>query len=117
VILVVDDNADNVRLMQYLLEARGHSVVLAGDGAEGVERTRDLRPDVVLMDIQMPGMDGFEALKLIRAEEDTADTTVVAVTALAMVGDHDQVMAAGFDGYIAKPITPDAFVDQVEAFR
>jgi CheY-like chemotaxis protein len=116
VILVVDDNDDNVRLMRYLLEARGHSVSVAGDGAEGAERTRDQDPQLVLMDIQMPGVDGFEALKRIRSDAATADTTVVAVTALAMVGDQDQVMAAGFDGYITKPIAPDSFVDEVEGF-
>lgn len=113
-ILIVEDNDDNIRLMEYLLRARGHELALARDGAEGVAVAAESRPALVLMDIQMPGMDGYEALAALRRLPDLSDTRVIAVTAFAMVGDRDRVKAAGFDGYIAKPITPESFADQVE---
>ena len=113
-ILVVEDNADNMELMQYLLKAFGYEPLLATSGAEGIRLARERRPDLVLMDVQMPEMDGYQATEAIKSELDACP--VIAVTAFAMVGDRRRIMARGFDGYISKPITPDTFVTEIEAF-
>ena len=113
-ILVVEDNADNMQLMHYLLKAFGYEPLLARSGAEGIRLARERRPDLVLMDVQMPEMDGYQATEAIKSELDACP--VIAVTAFAMVGDERRIMARGFDGYISKPITPDTFVAEIEAF-
>lgn len=115
-ILIVEDNEANCELMRYLLQAFGHTVVTARDGASGLASARSLRPDLILCDIQMPGMDGAELARRIRQDPASHGIVLLAVTALAMVGDREVIMAAGFDGYFAKPITPDTFVPQVQAF-
>ena len=103
-ILVVDDDALNLRLAVTTLERAGHVVLSAEAGAEGIEAALAHAPDLVLMDIQMPGMDGVSALKRLRAEPRTAALKVVAFTALAMNGDRERLLAEGFDGYFEKPI-------------
>jgi CheY-like chemotaxis protein len=113
-ILVVEDNEDNIRLIDYLLKAHGYTPVLARDGDEGVRLAIENRPDLVLLDIRMPGMDGYEVAAALKAEPELAGMRVVAVTASAMVGDREQIAAAGFDGYIDKPIDPETFIEQVE---
>lgn len=115
-ILVVEDNDDSRQLMEYILRSQGHRTLVAGDGAEAVELAREHEPDLVLMDIQMPGMDGYQALQSIREQSDSRAPKMVAVTAFAMVGDRDQVIRAGFDGYISKPIEPRSFADEVGRF-
>jgi CheY-like chemotaxis protein len=115
-ILVVDDNRDNMELMQYLLKAFGYEPLAATSGAEAIRLVREKRPDLILMDIQMPEMDGFEATEAIRREPTLEECPVVAVTAYAMVGDQQRILSSGFEGYISKPITPETFVAQVEAF-
>jgi CheY-like chemotaxis protein len=112
-ILVVEDNPTNRTLMEYLLGAFGHTVLSATDGAEGVAVARRERPDVILMDLQLPGLNGFGALARLRADPATAGLRVIAVTAFAMVGDRDRILAAGFDGYISKPIDPETFATDV----
>jgi PAS domain S-box-containing protein len=113
-ILVVEDNEDNIRLIDYLLKAHGYSPLLARDGSEGVRLAIENRPQMVLLDIRMPGMNGYEVATALKAEPELAGTRVVAVTASAMVGDREQIAAAGFDGYIQKPIDPETFIAQVE---
>jgi two-component system, cell cycle response regulator len=113
-ILVVEDNEDNIRLIDYLLKAHGYAPLLARDGNEGVRLAIENHPDVVLLDIRMPGMDGYEVATALKAEPGLTGTRVVAVTASAMVGDREQIAAAGFDGYIDKPIDPETFIAQVE---
>jgi two-component system, cell cycle response regulator DivK len=113
-ILVVDDNLDNVELVEYLLTAAGHEPILATSGRRGIEMAVGELPDLVLMDIAMPGMDGFEAAEKIRQQ--LGEVRIVAVTASAMVGDKERILDAGFDGYISKPISPADFVGQVEMF-
>ena len=113
-ILVIEDNAANLELMRYLLAAAGYEPVSFQDGQLALEAANRKAPDLVICDIQMPGMDGFEFLHSLRAQPALARTAVVAVTALAMVGDRDRVLAAGFDGYLSKPIEPETFVAQVE---
>jgi CheY-like chemotaxis protein len=115
-ILVVEDNRENIELMDFLLKAFGHSPSLATSGAEGIRLAREQRPDLVLMDIQMPEMDGYEATEAIRAQPGLDDCRIVAVTAFAMVGDQRRILSSGFDGYIAKPIVPETFISRVEAF-
>jgi len=116
VILIIEDNPPNLQLMSYLLRAFGHFVVEARDGAEGCELARTELPDLILCDLQMPALDGYEVLRRIKSQAKHRNTAVVAVTALAMVGDRDKTLAAGFDGYMAKPISPESFIGDVEAF-
>jgi CheY-like chemotaxis protein len=115
-ILVVDDNRDNMELMQYLLKAFGYEPMAATSGAEAIRLVGEKRPDLILMDIQMPEMDGFEATEAIRREPTLEECPVVAVTAYAMVGDQQRILSSGFEGYISKPIAPETFVAQVETF-
>ena len=113
-ILVVDDDARNLRLAVAALEQAGHEVLSAEGGAEGIEAALAHAPDLVLMDVQMPGMDGVSALRRLRAEPRTTALKVIALTALAMKGDAERLLAAGFDGYLAKPIRYMEFLREVE---
>lgn len=115
-ILIIEDNAANLDLMAYLLRAYGHTVISASDGETGITAAREARADLVLCDIQLPDIGGAEVMDRLRSDPATAGTPIVAVTALAMVGDRESILAAGFDGYLAKPITPETFGRQVEAF-
>lgn len=115
-ILIIEDNPANVELMAFLLTAYGHSVASAPDGPRGIAAARAAPPDLVASDVNLPGMDGFSVLAALKAEPALAGVPVLAVTALAMAGDREKVLAAGFDGYISKPIEPDSFVAELEAF-
>jgi two-component system cell cycle response regulator DivK len=114
-ILVVDDDARNLRLAVAVLEQAGHEVLSAAGGAEGVEAALARAPDLVLMDVQMPGMDGGAALRRLRADPRTAALKVVALTALAMKGDAERLIKVGFDGYLEKPIRYKTFLASVAA--
>ncbi len=114
-ILVVDDDARNLKLAAAALEQAGHEVLSAEDGAKGVEAALAHAPDLVLMDVQMPGMDGISALRRLRAEPRTAALKVVAFTALTMKGDRERLFAEGFDGYLEKPIRYKEFLANVAA--
>jgi two-component system cell cycle response regulator DivK len=114
-ILVVDDDAINLMLTITALERAGYEVWSAGGGAEGVEVALAHPPNLVLMDVQMPGMDGIAALRRLRAEPRTAALKVVALTALVMKGDADRLIKEGFDGYLEKPIRYKAFLASVTA--
>jgi len=102
--------------MTYLLTAFGHQVLEAHEGLVGIEMARRERPDLILLDIHMPRMDGYEVAHQLRADAECSKITVVAVTALAMVGDREKILASGFDGYIAKPLDPETFCAQVNGF-
>jgi two-component system cell cycle response regulator len=115
-ILVIEDNTENLDLMSYLLEAFGHTTLTARDGEEGLAAVRRHLPDLIVCDIQMPGLDGFGVARAVRLDARLARIPLVAVTAFAMRDDRERVLAAGFDGYITKPIVPEEFVGQVEAF-
>jgi CheY-like chemotaxis protein len=115
-ILLIEDNAANMDLARYLLEAHGFACNEARDGETGVQAARDSRPDLILCDLQLPGIDGFGVLRELRADAALARVPIVALTAYAMVGDRDRVLAAGFDGYLAKPLDPQRFAQQVTAF-
>ncbi|MBI4791146.1 MAG: response regulator [Chloroflexi bacterium] len=115
-ILVIEDNATNLELMLYLLQAFGYQVASAPDGETGIELARRASPDLIICDIGLPGMDGFAVAARLKDHPALRTIPLVAVTALAMVGDRDRVLAAGFDGYIPKPIEPETFVRQVEKY-
>jgi len=115
-ILIVEDNLANIELMSFLLGAYGHTPLSAADGPRGVAAARSERPDLIACDVNLPGMDGFAVLAALRTEPSLAGVPILAVTALAMAGDREKVLAAGFDGYISKPIEPESFVAELEAF-
>jgi CheY-like chemotaxis protein len=115
-VLVVEDQKENLDLMAYLLRAFGHEVITARNGAEGLEAARQARPDLMVIDIQMPVMDGLELVASVKDDAALATIPAVGVTAFAMVGDRDRILAAGFDGYVSKPIDPTSFVPTLEAF-
>ena len=115
-ILVIEDNPANLELMTYLLNAFGHATITATNGPEGVEAALRARPDLILCDLALPILDGFGVARRLKAEPSLAGVPLIAVTASAMVGDRDRVLTTGFDGYISKPITPETFVTEVEAY-
>ena len=105
-ILVVEDTEDNRQILRDLLGAAGYDMIEANDGAEGVSQATAHKPDLILMDIQMPVMDGYEATRRIKANPELKAIPIVAVTSYALSGDEDKARAAGCDGYIAKPYSP-----------
>jgi CheY-like chemotaxis protein len=115
-ILVIEDNPANLELMTYLLNAFGHTTIVARDGDEGVRAALSGRPDLILCDIALPKLDGYGVVRRLRTEWPDRRAPLIAVTASAMVGDRDKVIATGFDGYISKPITPETFVTEVEGY-
>jgi CheY-like chemotaxis protein len=115
-IVVIEDNADNLDLMVYLLEAFGHDVIAAVDGAGGLAAAARERPAIILCDLHLPGIDGYEVCRRLKADPALRRIPLLAVTASAMAGDRDRGLEAGFDGYIAKPIDPESFVPEVESF-
>ena len=114
-ILVVEDNAANMKLATFILESAGHSVIPARDAETGLTVARTEQPDLVLMDIQLPGMDGLEATAILKKDETTRAIPVIALTALAMKGDEERIRAAGCDGYIAKPMRYQELLATIEA--
>jgi two-component system cell cycle response regulator DivK len=112
-ILIVEDNEKNLKLVRDVLQYRGYQTIEAASGEEGVRLAKARIPDLVLMDIQLPGMDGIAALGELRADATTRAIPVMAVTASAMTHDRKKIMAAGFDGYQSKPIKVREFMDAV----
>jgi two-component system, cell cycle response regulator DivK len=104
-ILIVEDNDNNRSLFRDILTFHGYEIMLASDGQQGVDMARALGPDLVLMDIQMPGMDGITAGMILKGDPATAGLKIVALTSFAMRGDREKILAAGFDGYLSKPIS------------
>lgn len=115
-ILIIEDNPTNLELMVYLITACGHEAVEAHEGAEGLRKARSENPALILLDIHMPQMDGYEVARRLRADPDCSRIPLVAVTALAMVGDREKILASGFNGYIAKPIEAEVLLSQINAF-
>lgn len=114
--LIIEDNPANLELVRYLLAAHGYPTLTATNGEEGLRLFGSERPDVVLCDLQLPILDGYEVLAEIRKDPARGDTIVIAVTAFSMSGDRAKATAAGFDGYVPKPIDPTRFVQEIEAF-
>ena len=113
-ILVIEDNERNLYLTTYLLEKHGYEVIPARDGREGVKLADQVKPVMILLDIQLPVMDGYAVAKELRNNPSLVDVPIVAVTSYAMVGDQESILAAGCQGYIEKPINPSTFIDDVE---
>jgi two-component system cell cycle response regulator DivK len=113
-VLIVEDNEKNMKLARDVLQAKGYATLEAVTGEEGVKLARERKPDLVLMDIQLPGINGIEAFRQIRGDPDTARIPVVALTASVTPTDRSQITAAGFDAFIGKPINLKEFVDTVK---
>jgi len=114
-ILIIEDNEQNLYLMRFLLEQHGYRVLTAMDGREGIELALQAHPAVILLDIQLPSMDGYAVARELRTHAELRATPIVAVTSYAMPGDREKCLAAGATDYIEKPIDPDAFVGQIRA--
>lgn len=115
-VLVIEDNEQNLYLVSFILEKSGYAVLQARNGFEGVKMAVENEPDLILLDIQLPVMDGYSVARAIRNEPVLKNTPMIAVTSYAMPGDRDQAMEAGCTGYIEKPIDPVTFMSQVEQF-
>ena len=115
-ILLIEDNEQNRYLATFLLEQSGHEVLPAESGPLGIELAGKIRPDLILLDIQLPGMDGYAVARALKGNPGLRAIPIVAVTSYAMVGDREQAMAAGCNGYIEKPINPDTFVGEIDRF-
>ena len=115
-ILLIEDNEQNRYLVTFLLEKRGYSVVEAVDGIRGIECASKQKFDLILLDIQLPVMDGYHVAMALRKNPATQKTPIVAITSYAMPGDREKALGAGCDGYIEKPINPETFVSEIECF-
>ena len=115
-ILIVEDNEQNLYLATFLLEQSGYEVMAALNGLEAIERTRAEKPDLILMDIQLPEMNGYEATKKIRSMPEFQNIPILAVTSYAMVGDREKALDIGCVGYIEKPFDPETFVSEIEKY-
>lgn len=115
-VLLIEDNEQNRYLTTFLLERNGYQVISAIDGPRGVDLAKKLNADLILLDIQLPGMDGYAVARALRAEASLRNTPIIAVTSYAMVGDREKTIAAGCNGYIEKPINPETFVAEIGKF-
>jgi two-component system, cell cycle response regulator DivK len=115
-VLVIEDTEDNRQIIRDLLSSVGYELIEAADGAEGVAMAQSQRPDLILMDIQLPEMDGYEATRRIRAISELAHVPIIAVTSYALSGDEAKTRAAGCDGYIAKPFSPRQLLAKIREF-
>lgn len=115
-ILIIEDNEQNMYLATFILEKAGHKVIQAYNGMDGVSMAEQYLPDLILLDIQLPKMDGYIVARVLRKNEKLAKIPIIAVTSYAMPGDREHALAAGCTGYIEKPINPETFTGQVEAF-
>lgn len=112
-VLIVEDNENNMELISFILEVNGDETLKAINGLEGVERALHERPDYIILDIQLPDIDGLEVLKRIRASEEGKNIPVIAMTSYAMSGDKERMIKAGCNGYIEKPIDPERVIHQI----
>jgi CheY-like chemotaxis protein len=115
-ILIIEDNEQNLILMRDILTFHGYEVIEANNGKEGVKIARELIPDLILMDIQMPVMDGFTAIKILKNDPVTRDVRIIGVTSYAMKGDREKILASGFDSYFSKPINTRQLPELVKKF-
>ena len=113
-VLIIEDNEQNMYMLSYLLENNNYSVIKAFNGIDGLQLAHDHHPEIILIDIQLPDMDGYEICNKLRYNGLPKETTIIAVTSYAMGGDREKAIEAGADGYIEKPINPNTFVWQME---
>ncbi len=114
-VLVIEDNEQNLYLARFLLEKNGYEVFAAVDGKSGIVSAASVLPDIILLDVQLPEIDGYQVARMIRKISALDNTPIVAVTSYAMPGDREKAMEAGCSGYIEKPIDPDTFIHEVDA--
>ncbi|MBA7576035.1 Polar-differentiation response regulator DivK [subsurface metagenome] len=115
-ILVIEDNEQNRYLFSFILEKNGYQVITARDGLEGITRAREEKPDLILVDIRLPVMDGYEVTRRLRKLPEFKAAPIIAITAYAMKGDEEKTLEAGCDGYITKPIVPEEFIKVVNSY-
>jgi CheY-like chemotaxis protein len=115
-VLVIEDNPDNYRLIEYALKRAGYEISWAETGEDGVNKAAESLPDLIVMDIDLPGIDGLEATRRIRRSKTNSETPIVAITSYAMRGDREKAMEAGCNGYLEKPIDPLTVVESIEKF-
>ena len=115
-ILVVEDNETNIYLISFILRKNGYEVTEARTGEEGVKLAIKDKPDLIIMDIQLPGIDGLEATRKIRESEADGEVPIIALTSYAMTGDRERALKAGCTGYIEKPINPDTFISEIKKY-
>ena len=115
-ILIIEDNENNLYLQTFILQKNGHEILQASSGESGIARAAEERPDLILLDIQLPGMDGYTVAEALRKNPAIMNTPIVAVTSYAMTGDRERILAAGCTSYIEKPINPDTFHAEVTQF-
>lgn len=113
-VLIVEDNEKNLTLFKIIIESLGYETLLARDGREGVIMSKEHTPDLILMDIQMPVMDGITAFKTLFSDERTKDIPIIALTSYAMKGDKEHLLEEGFNDYISKPISKDSFIETIK---
>ena len=113
-ILYIEDNEQNLYLVTFILQKNGYEVIGARDGRQGIDAATAAHPALILLDIQLPGMDGYAVARKLRELRELADVPIVAVTSSAMVGDRERALEAGCTGYIEKPINPETFLSQIE---
>lgn len=114
--LIIEDNEDNMKLIAFILEKHGFSTLEAASGQEGIDMVLKEKPDLVLLDIQLPDIDGLKVLMAIRASEADGGLPIIAITSYAMSGDRERLLAAGCNGYIEKPINPDTIIAEIRRF-
>ncbi len=115
-VLVIEDNEKNRYLISFILRGAGYEIIEAVTGEDGVVTAQKMHPDLILMDIQLPGIDGYETTRQIRNSPGGADVPIIALTSYAMTGDRERALAAGCSGYIEKPINPDTILDEIQKF-
>lgn len=115
-ILVIEDNEQNIYLVTFILEKHGYQVTQARNGQEGISLARELKPDLILLDIQLPLMDGYAVARELKSNGELKHVPIVAVTSYAMAGDQERILKAGCVGYIEKPINPATFVAEIESY-
>ncbi len=115
-VLVIEDNEQNRYLVTFLLEKQGYEVVSAKDGPAGIKLASEIRPSLIILDIQLPYMDGYTVARILKLNPDLKNTPIVAVTSYAMPGDREKAISSGCDGHIEKPINPERFVEEIEKF-
>ncbi len=114
--LIIEDNENNMYLTSFLLENRGHKVFKAYDGQSGVDLAKNTKPDLILLDIQLPKMNGYDVARKLRLDTNLFSVPIVAITSYAMPGDREKALDSGCNGYIKKPINPDTFIEEVESY-
>jgi CheY-like chemotaxis protein len=115
-LLIIEDNAQNFYLMRFLLEKNGFTIIGAENGSRGIDAALRLRPRAILLDIQLPEMDGYAVAAELRRHPELVNVPIIAVTSYAMVGDRERILAAGATGYIEKPIDPETFVEEIRGY-